>query len=91
MPKLRFDRKCWSASRAKPCTGIVRRDASMLRASIDRFLETYKTPADQDVAFERVYRRLYQVRYPWRGPTASSWRNCARSCRNMHSNKAWTG
>jgi hypothetical protein len=43
---------------------FVRRDASMLRASIDRFLTTYKKPADQDAAFLRIYRRLYQVHYP---------------------------
>ncbi len=36
----------------------------MLRASIDRFLTGYKKPSDQDAAFLRIYRRLYQVHYP---------------------------
>jgi membrane-bound lytic murein transglycosylase MltF len=36
----------------------------MLRASIDRFFSTYHGPADQDAAFQRVYRRLYKVHYP---------------------------
>ncbi|EIK94888.1 putative transglycosylase [Pseudomonas sp. M47T1] len=42
----------------------VRTDASMLQASIDRFLKTYRVPSDQDAAFMRVYRRLYQVHNP---------------------------
>ena len=63
MPKLRFDRKVL-VSEPKAMRWFVRRDASMLRASIDRFLTSYKAPSDQDVAFERVYRRLYRVHYP---------------------------
>ena len=63
MPKLRFDRKVL-VSAPDAMHWYVRRDASMLRASIDRFLAGYKAPADQDVAFERVYRRLYRVHYP---------------------------
>lgn len=43
---------------------FVRRDASMLQASIDRFLKGYKPAADQDVAFLRIYRRQYRVHYP---------------------------
>ena len=63
LPKLRFDRQV-IISEPDEEYWFVRRDASMLRASIDRFLKTYKTPADQDVAFLRIYRRLYQVHYP---------------------------
>ena len=63
MPKLRFERKVLISEPAA-MRWYVRRDASMLRASIDRFLTRYKVPADQDVAFERVYRRLYRVHYP---------------------------
>jgi len=63
MPKLRFDRKVL-VSEPAAMRWYVRRDASMLRASIDRFLLSYKAPSDQDVAFERVYRRLYRVHYP---------------------------
>jgi len=63
LPKLRFDRQVTIREPGEEYW-FVRQDAAMLRASIDRFLKTYKTPADQDVAFQRVYRRLYQVRYP---------------------------
>ena len=63
MPKLRFDRKVL-VNEPEAIRWYVRRDASMLHASIDRFLAGYKVPADQDVAFERVYRRLYRVHYP---------------------------
>ncbi|OOV96217.1 MULTISPECIES: transglycosylase SLT domain-containing protein [unclassified Pseudomonas] len=63
LPKLRFDRQVLISEPGEE-HWFVRRDASMLRASIDRFLKTYKTPADQDVAFLRIYRRLYQVHYP---------------------------
>ncbi len=63
MPKLRFDRKVL-VSEPKAMRWFVRRDAAMLHASIDRFLTSYKAPSDQDVAFERVYRRLYRVHYP---------------------------
>ena len=63
MPKLRFDRKVL-VSEPAAMRWYVRRDASMLRASIDRFVLSYKAPSDQDVAFERVYRRLYRVHYP---------------------------
>ncbi|CRM21001.1 transglycosylase SLT domain-containing protein [Pseudomonas sp. 25 R 14] len=63
LPKLRFDRQV-AISEPGEEYWFVRQDASMLRASIDRFLKTYKTPSDQDVAFQRIYRRLYKVRYP---------------------------
>lgn len=45
-------------------TWYVRSDASMLHASIDRFTRGYRAPADQDAAFTRVYRKLYQVHNP---------------------------
>ncbi|MFO2464089.1 transglycosylase SLT domain-containing protein [Pseudomonas sp. 15FMM2] len=63
LPKLRFDRQV-IISEPGDEYWFVRQDASMLRASIDRFLKTYKTPSDQDVGFQRIYRRLYRVRYP---------------------------
>ncbi|MEO8489310.1 transglycosylase SLT domain-containing protein [Pseudomonas sp.] len=63
LPKLRFDRQV-VISEPGDEYWFVRQDASMLRASIDRFLKTYRTPSDQDVAFQRIYRRLYQVRNP---------------------------
>lgn len=63
LPKLRFDRQVLISEPGEEFW-FVHRDASMLRASIDRFLITYKAPSDQDVAFLRIYRRLYQVRNP---------------------------
>jgi membrane-bound lytic murein transglycosylase MltF len=63
LPKLRFDKQVLISEPGEEFW-FVRRDASMLRASIDRFLATYKKPSDQDVAFLRIYRRLYQVHYP---------------------------
>lgn len=63
MPKLRLDRRVVISSPA-PMSWYVRRDAAMLRASVDRFLQGYRPPDDQDAAFARVYRRLYQVHDP---------------------------
>lgn len=63
LPKLRFDKQVAITSPGDEFW-FVRQDASILRASIDRFLKTYRTPADRDVAFQRIYRRLYQVRNP---------------------------
>lgn len=63
MPKLRVERHLVLSN-----NGImrwyVRRDAPMLSAAIDRFFKTYRQPEDQDVAFQRIYRRLYKVHYP---------------------------
>ena len=57
LPKLRFDKQV-VINEPGDEYWFVRQDASMLRASIDRFLKTYRTPSDQDVAFQRIYRRL---------------------------------
>jgi membrane-bound lytic murein transglycosylase MltF len=63
LPKLRLDRQL-SLGEPGEEHWFVRRDASMLRASIDRFLTDYKKPSDEDAAFLRIYRRLYQVHNP---------------------------
>ena len=63
LPKRRVDRHLVLDNRAD-MAWYVRRDASTLRATIDRFLADYRAPADQDVAFQRVYRRAYKVRNP---------------------------
>ncbi|WHS62022.1 transglycosylase SLT domain-containing protein [Pseudomonas sp. G2-4] len=63
LPKLRFDRQVLIGEPGDEYW-FVRRDAAMLRASIDQFLATYKVPSNQDAAFLRIYRRLYQVHYP---------------------------
>ncbi|KAF1067830.1 MAG: Membrane-bound lytic murein transglycosylase F [Pseudomonas citronellolis] len=61
--KLRVDRNLVLDNR-QDMTWYVRRDAPMLQASIDSFQQQYRAPADQDGAFERFYRRAYQVRNP---------------------------
>ncbi|WP_447591635.1 transglycosylase SLT domain-containing protein [Aquipseudomonas campi] len=63
MPKLRVDRDMVLAQESD-MSWFVRRDAPMLRASIDRFLASYRSPDDLDSTFQRVYRRLYKVHYP---------------------------
>ncbi|NWC09805.1 transglycosylase SLT domain-containing protein [Pseudomonas agarici] len=63
MPKLRFDKQVL-VGEAGQMHWFVRPDAPMLLASVDRFFKTYQSPSDQDAAFLRVYRRLYQVHYP---------------------------
>lgn len=63
LPKLRFDRQLMISEPGEEYW-FVRRDASMLRASIDRFLGGYKKPVNEDAEFLRIYRRLYQVHYP---------------------------
>ncbi|WPC07035.1 transglycosylase SLT domain-containing protein [Pseudomonas benzenivorans] len=63
MPKLRLEHHLVLA-RDGDLRWFVRRDAPALAASIDRFLKTYRSPADQDAAFQRIYRRLYRVHYP---------------------------
>ncbi|MDM8349917.1 transglycosylase SLT domain-containing protein [Pseudomonas sp. sp1636] len=63
MPKLRLEPHLVLAKDGD-LRWYVRRDAAMLGASVDRFLATYRAPADSDGAFQRVYRRLYRVHYP---------------------------
>ncbi|MGQ7958198.1 transglycosylase SLT domain-containing protein [Pseudomonas sp. SP16.1] len=63
MPGLRVDKHLMLA-RDGDMSWFVRPDAPMLRASIDRFFAGYQSPADQDAAFQRVYRRLYKVHSP---------------------------
>ena len=63
MPKLRVDRHM-VLDASGDMRWYMRRDAPMLSASVDRFLEGYRAPDDQDAAFQRVYRRLYKVHSP---------------------------
>ena len=63
LPKLRVDRQLVISEPGEE-NWFVRRDASMLRASVDRFISGYKKPANEDAAFLRIYRRLSQVHYP---------------------------
>ena len=63
LPKLRVESRL-TLGKAADMHWFLRKDASMLHASVDRFLLQYSAPANQDAAFERVYRRLYRVQYP---------------------------
>jgi membrane-bound lytic murein transglycosylase MltF len=63
MPKLRIDTHLAVAERGS-MHWFLRQEASMLRATTDRFLASYRPPENQDAAFVRVYRRLYRVQYP---------------------------
>ena len=62
MPKLRVERL--KLAEPSDMHWLMRKEASMLRATADRFLEKYQPPANQDAAFERAYRRLYRVQQP---------------------------
>ncbi len=63
MPKLRVDRSL-ALSDPGDMSWFVRKDAVMLHATVNRFLETYQPPANQDVAFQKAYKDLYRVHYP---------------------------
>ncbi len=63
MPKLRIERSLELANKGD-MSWYTRRDASMLRASVDRFLGDYNAPDDLDAVFQRVYRRSYKVHNP---------------------------
>ncbi|WP_252273262.1 transglycosylase SLT domain-containing protein [Pseudomonas subflava] len=63
MPRLRIERHLVVGEEGD-MSWFVRRGSPMLRASIDRFLDGYRTPGDQDSAFQRIYRRSYKVRNP---------------------------
>ncbi|MET0612215.1 MAG: transglycosylase SLT domain-containing protein, partial [Pseudomonas caspiana] len=63
MPKLRVDRSL-TLSTNSDMNWFVRQDATLLRATIDGFLKTYKAPANQDLAFQKAYKNLYKVHNP---------------------------
>ncbi|PVZ43851.1 transglycosylase SLT domain-containing protein [Pseudomonas sp. CC120222-01a] len=63
MPKLRLDTRV-QLGQAQAMRWYVRRDATMLLATVDRFLQGYRAPENQDAAFERIYRRQYRVHNP---------------------------
>lgn len=60
MPALRVDRHMQLEDKGGT-HWYVRRGSSLLQARVDRFLKGYKSPADRDVAFHRLYRRAYKV------------------------------
>src|SRR5690606_24226049 len=60
MPALRVDRHMQLEARGGS-HWYVRRGASSLHARVDRFLKRYRSPADRDVAFQRLYRHAYKL------------------------------
>lgn len=66
MPNLRLDTRV-QLGQAQAMRWYVRRDATMLLATVDRFLQGYHAPENQDAAFERIYRRQYRVHNPLAG------------------------
>lgn len=60
MPSLRVDKHMQLEARGGT-HWYVRRGASSLQARVDRFLKAYRSPADRDVAFQRLYRRTYRL------------------------------
>jgi membrane-bound lytic murein transglycosylase MltF len=63
MPRLRIERSL-VLSAPRDMNWYVRKDAAALHATINQFLEGYRSPINQDVAFQKAYKDLYQVHYP---------------------------
>jgi membrane-bound lytic murein transglycosylase MltF len=63
MPKLRIDSHLQLDNR-DAMHWYLSPQAPMLGATLERFLQAYVSPADQDVAFLRVNRRAYRVHNP---------------------------
>jgi membrane-bound lytic murein transglycosylase MltF len=91
LPKLRFDRQLMISEPGEEYW-FVRRDASMLRASIDRFLGGYKKPSNEDVPrFCASIAVSTKSTIHWPRLIASVWKNCARPCKSMPRRRTWTG
>ncbi len=63
LPKLRFDKQVVISEPGDEYGSCVRTRRCCGPALID-FSRPISTPSDQDAAFQRIYRRLYQVRNP---------------------------
>ncbi|PHX41616.1 glycosylase, partial [Pseudomonas sp. NZIPFR-PS5] len=63
MPKLRIDRAA-ALSDPGDMNWFVRKDAVVLRGAVDRFLQTYEPPRNQDAAFQTAYKDRYQIHNP---------------------------
>jgi len=63
MPRLRLDSRVKMGA-PQAMRWYVRPDAPQLLATVDRFLQGYRAPDNQDAAFERIYRRQYRVHDP---------------------------
>lgn len=63
MPKLRVNPRVHLGP-SQAMRWYVGRDSPQLQASVDRFLQNYRAPDNEDAAFERIYRRQYRVHNP---------------------------
>lgn len=63
MPRLRLQRKLALQSPGQ-LHWYTRTDTPQLAATVNRFVDGYSIPANQDRAFVKAYARLYKVRYP---------------------------
>lgn len=63
MPRLRLDTRV-QLGKPQPMRWYVRKDATLLLGAVDRFLQGYRAPGNQDAAFERIYRHQYRVHNP---------------------------
>lgn len=63
MPGLRLQRKV-SLDSPGHISWYTRANAPYLSETVDRFVSSYKAPADQDTAFVKAYAPLYRVHYP---------------------------
>ncbi|MHC6224961.1 MltF family protein [Pseudomonas sp. X10] len=63
MPRLRLNNRL-RLTQPDAMRWYVRRDATLLLATVDRFLLGYHAPKNQDAAFERIYRNHYKVYNP---------------------------
>lgn len=63
MPKLRVNPRVHLGP-PQAMRWYVGRNSPQLQASVDRFLQNYRAPDNEDAAFERIYRRQYRVHNP---------------------------
>ena len=90
LPKLRFDKQVaisepgdeyWFVRRTRRCCGP---------ASID-FSRPIGRPPTRMSRSSVSIGACTKCAIRWPGSTASAWRSCARSCKNMRASRAWTG
>ena len=90
MPKLRVDRSV-TLSDPADMNWYVRKDAVMLRATVDRFLETTSRQRIRTLRFRKPIRTFTAFITRWPARTASVWKNCDRPCNVTRMPRRWTG
>jgi membrane-bound lytic murein transglycosylase MltF len=90
LPKLRFDRQVMISEPGEEYW-FVRRDASMLRASIDRFLAATRSRRTRMPNSCGSIGACTKCTIRWPRLTVSAWKNCARCCKNTPMRKTSTG